>query len=92
MAKIVTKMIDSTDAANGVSFSRFEVYVNHKKQIGHILGVPNSNKESKDRFASWRVENDPFNKDYPNSDKAVEALCAKNGRKLKLKVKEKNDA
>lgn len=82
MAKIETKLKDSTE-----EFFRFEVFINHKKQIGCILGIPNKNTESKEKFSTWRVENDPFNNQYPDSDKAVEALCAKNGRKLKLKSK-----
>jgi len=80
--RIETKLKDSTE-----EFYRFEVFVNHKKQIGHILGILNKNTEINEKFSSWRVENDPFKGSYPNSDRAVEALCAKNGRKLKLKEK-----
>lgn len=81
MAKIETKLKDSTE-----EFMRFEVFVNHKKQIGCILGFLNKDT-SQGKFSTWKVENDPFNNKYSNSDEAVEALCAKNGRKLKTKSK-----
>jgi len=82
MAKVDTKLKDATE-----TFSRFEVYVNHKKQIGHILGFLNNDRQAKEKFVSWRVEGDPFNNEYADSYKAAEALCAKNGRKLKLRQK-----
>lgn len=80
MAKLVTKMKDTTE-----TFSRFEVYVNGKKQIGHILAFPHKDE----KYGLWQVEGDPFKNQYPTSDKAAEALCAKNGRKLKIKEKPK---
>lgn len=82
MAKIETKLKDSTE-----EFARFEVFVNHKKQIGCILGILNKNGDAKGKFSTWKVENDPFNNQYSDSNQAVEALCAKNGRKLKVKQK-----
>jgi hypothetical protein len=65
---------------------RFEVFVNHKRQ-GVILGFPNGNA-GKD-FGIWMIEKngklDPFQTEYPDQRKAIDAVAALNGRKIKWK-------
>jgi len=56
---------------------RYQVLVNRKNQ-GHVL---NYNYSEKNNF--WQIENDKNKTNYSSKDDVVEALCAKNGRKLK---------
>ena len=85
--KFSTKFIDKMTNENGQTILRLEAFVNHKKQ-GVIVGVKNTpevQQQTKQEFAAWRVEGDPFpDKMYPTDDDAIIALCNKNGRKLKL--------
>lgn len=60
--------------------SRYQVLVNHKKQ-GCIIWYDYSEKNN-----FWQLENDQNKTNYATRDDAVEALCAKNGRKLKPKT------
>jgi hypothetical protein len=56
---------------------RYQVLVNRKNQ-GF---VKNFNYSENNNF--WQIENDKSKTTYSSKDAVVEALCAKNGRKLK---------
>lgn len=56
---------------------RYQVLVNRKNQ-GTVLNTSLSKENS-----YWQIENDKFKTTYPTKDAVVEAICAKNGRKLK---------
>lgn len=82
--KIETKLVEKTESVH-----RFEVLVNHKRQ-GIILGIPQYEEgKSNPSISSWMVEGDAFRNKYADSQKAIEALCSKNGRKIKFKEKKK---
>lgn len=56
---------------------RYQVFVNRKNQ-GFIRNFVYSEKNS-----FWQLENDSTKTTFKTKDEAIEALCAKNGRKLK---------
>ena len=56
---------------------RYQVLVNRKSQ-GFIK---NFNYSENNNF--WQIENDKDKTTYSSKDNVVEAICAKNGRKLK---------
>jgi len=56
---------------------RYQVLVNKKSQ-GF---VKNFNYSEKNNF--WQIEDDKTKTNYSSKDDVVEAICAKNGRKLK---------
>lgn len=56
---------------------RYQVLVNQKNQ-GTVLNTSLSKENS-----YWQIENDKSKTAYPNKEAVVEAICAKNGRKLK---------
>lgn len=89
MSRLHTEKLDDEDQTIEGSI-RFNSFVNNKNQ-GVIIAVRDTTGAGK--FAHWLVENDPFNKTYPNSDLATVAAAAQNtGRKVELKDKNKRKA
>lgn len=71
--KIAVNMIEQVSE----QIYRYQVLVNRKSQ-GF---VKNFNYSENNNF--WQIENDKTKTNYTSKDDVVEAICAKNGRKLK---------
>jgi hypothetical protein len=68
--------VDMIEQINDRVF-RYQVLVNRKNQ-GFIRHY---NYSENNQF--WQIEDDKLKTNYSSKDEVVEALCAKNGRKLK---------
>lgn len=71
--KIAVNMIEQISE----QIYRYQVLVNKKNQ-GYVR---NYNYSDNNNF--WQIEDDKTKTSYTSKDDVVEALCAKNGRKLK---------
>lgn len=71
--KIDVKMVEQVSD----HIYRYQVFVNKKNQ-GHVR---NYNYSENNNF--WQIEDDKTKKNYASKEEVVEAICAKNGRKLK---------
>jgi hypothetical protein len=71
--KIAVNMIEQVSD----QIYRYQVLVNKKNQ-GFVR---NYNYSENNNF--WQIEDDKTKTNYTSKDEVVEAICAKNGRKLK---------